>query len=162
MQQKIITLKGVINEGSYEKFKHSISWVKKAKPEIVYIHIMSEGGEMVYADKMIELIQSIPEGVSVIFIAHYAHSSAIIIFLSRGLRIAKKSATFLFHNPSTEGARATPQEVEKTKKSVIRYLAKTLTISKNEIEKLMSENTYVGSAYAKKIGLVHEIIPDTL
>lgn len=162
MQAKTITIKGVINQKSYEKFKKSISWVKKENPKVIYIHILSEGGEMVYADKMIELIQSIPEGVSVIFVAHYAHSSALLVFLSRGLRIAKKSATFLFHNPSTEGGRATLQEVEKTKKSVIQYISNSLTKSKKEIEKLMSENTYVGSAYAKKIGLVHEIIPDAL
>ncbi len=109
----------------------------ESEPDIENIILMfdTRGGEIMYAVKMVKLIeQSRLRFISVAL--GKVDSAAALIFLSAPIRFGYKEASALIHRAAKTDARVSNKNLKKSEKQVFKILAEKLLLSTREVYKM--------------------------
>lgn len=131
------------------------------KPVLLRIH--SSGGDMMTASAIRALLMSYPGAVTCQIDGLCA--SAATFIATAGARVQMQdSAYFMIHDPSTftngtvEDHRVTISMLKELKKGIVEaYMAKS-TLEQSQLEKMMSDETWMSAQTALEYGFVDEII----
>lgn len=154
----VFRLSGRIDEIMYQRFFVFCKQLDKDAKN-VYLYIMSSGGDLGWATKIIDLMHKTPVAFNTIAYTK-VHSAAIPIFASGSVRAAKKGRdTFLFHEPKIKDEDILEFSRIDAKQNFIQYLTEITGTHNSVISTLIVEKTYLTSEQAKDINLVNYLIP---
>ncbi len=151
-------LTGRIDANLYQRFEKFCDKTPSNDPtQTLCLLFHCKGGDLGYASKIVEKINSL--AAYIITVSHGSvHSSAVPIFASGKLRLAKDfSDKFLFHRAElTEGV--SQKELEDGERSVFESIADCIGVSTSYIYELANAGTYIDANKAVEIGLVHKVM----
>lgn len=144
-----------IDEDLYLAFEKFCSKIPPNDPsQIVYFLFNTKGGDLGSASKITNLREKLLDTVICISYGD-VHSSAIPIFSSGKLRLAKYSfCTFLFHRASKEDGISEEEQLS-GERSAFSYIAKSIGTDLDLIYKIANAEKFVSKSEAIKLGLVH-------
>jgi ATP-dependent protease ClpP protease subunit len=158
--QHVFRCSDLINEKMYNRFKQFCEHIPVNLPDQkLYFYIMSIGGDLGWASKIVSLINEL-SNIEIVTVGYYkVHSSAIAIFAAGDLRLARtRDVKFLFHLPTKEVETVSEKDLHKSQESVFGFIAERIGRPVEEINELAARETYLSAEDAEKIGLVHQIL----
>ena len=131
----------------------------------ITLYINSPGGSVTSTLAIIDTMNYIKPAVVTVCVGMAASSGAWVLSAGqKGKRFALPNAEMMIHQPlgGTEGQASdiaiTAEHIIKTKKNLIKIMAKNTSQSETQIEKDLDRDFYLSADEAKKYGLIDEII----
>ena len=170
MVGKITTdILGVAAHDAYLSDIFETQFNSEYSPDPITIHIDSYGGELYPALGLVSVMRSVGTQVNT-FTMGCAMSAGFIVHLAGRERYCVKNSTFMMHQLSTgpgfamvDHLRESYEEGTRCQKLVDDFIRETTKITKKRLEenRKSKEDWYIGSAEAKKLGIVDVVIPET-
>jgi len=131
----------------------------------ITLYINSPGGSVTSTLAIIDTMNYIKPDVATVCVGMAASGGAWVLSAGqKGKRFALPNAEMMIHQPlgGTEGQASdiaiTAEHIIKTKKNLIKIMAKNTSQTETQIEKDLDRDFYLSADEAKKYGLVDEII----
>ncbi|MFA5001071.1 MAG: ATP-dependent Clp protease proteolytic subunit [Candidatus Paceibacterota bacterium] len=131
----------------------------------ITLYINSPGGSVTSTLAIIDTMNYIKPAVVTVCVGMAASGGAWVLSAGqKGKRFALPNAEMMIHQPlgGTEGQASdiaiTAEHIIKTKKNLIKIMAKNTSQSETQIEKDLDRDFYLSADEAKKYGLIDEII----
>jgi ATP-dependent Clp protease protease subunit len=131
----------------------------------IQMYINSPGGSVASTLAIVDTMNHIKPDVSTVCVGIAASGGAWVLSSGvKGKRFALPNADIMIHQPlgGTEGQASdiaiTAEHILKTKKNLVKIMAKNSGKSESQIEKDMDRDFYMSSEEAKKYGVVDKII----
>ena len=131
----------------------------------ITLYVNSPGGSVTSTLAIIDTINYIKPAVVTVCVGMAASGGAWVLSAGqKGKRFALPNAEMMIHQPlgGTEGQASdiaiTAEHIIKTKKNLIKIMAKNTSQSEVQIEKDLDRDFYLSADEAKKYGLIDEII----
>lgn len=131
----------------------------------IQMYVNSPGGSVTSTLAIIDTMNYVKPDVSTVCVGMAASGGAWVLSAGeKGKRFALKNAEIMIHQPigGTEGQASdiaiTAEHILKTKKNLVRIMAKNTGKSESQIEKDLDRNFYMSSDEAKKYGIIDKVI----
>ena len=131
----------------------------------ITLYVNSPGGSVTSTLAIIDTMNYIKPAVVTVCVGMAASGGAWVLSAGqKGKRFALPNAEMMIHQPlgGTEGQASdiaiTAEHIIKTKKNLIKIMAKNTSQSEVQIEKDLDRDFYLSADEAKKYGLIDEII----
>lgn len=150
-----IRLHDRIDRGAYEKFKDR--FMKINDNDVVTIHIRSYGGELLYAQKICDLILSRRNEIEIIGIAYgYVFSSALRILITCTYRIDYVGTKYQLHLPvMQDGLEEETLEIYKVQEQEVDFHACFLNKQKELMRQLFTQGAILNTEHARALGIIN-------
>lgn len=141
--EKFFRLNKIINEETFNDFNVFLTKATNDKlVDHVFIIIDTEGGETIFASKIINLMRK--SKLRFYGIAYKKVSSAAIpIFLATHSRFGYSKASALIHRAKKSSPNASDNEIQKTEKQAFQMIAKKLHIPLSKVYKMADDITTI-------------------
>ncbi|MFA5157987.1 MAG: ATP-dependent Clp protease proteolytic subunit [Patescibacteria group bacterium] len=166
LKDRIIFLGGPIDDGVANTIIAQLLFLESedAKKDIS-MYINSPGGSVTSTLAIIDTMNHIKSDVSTVCVGMAASGGAWVLSAGeKGKRFALPNADIMIHQPlgGTEGQASdiaiTAEHILKTKKNLVRIMAKNTGKSESQIEKDLDRDFYMSSDEAKKYGIIDKVI----
>jgi len=166
LKDRIIFLGGAIDDGVANTVIAQLLFLESedSKKEI-NMYINSPGGSVTSTLAIIDTMNHIKSDVSTVCVGMAASGGAWVLSAGeRGKRFALPNADIMIHQPlgGTEGQASdiaiTAEHILKTKKNLVRIMAKNTRKSEGQIEKDLDRDFYMSAEEAKKYGIIDKVI----
>ena len=166
LKDRIIFLGGAIDDGVANTVIAQLLFLESedSKKEI-NMYINSPGGSVTSTLAIIDTMNHIKSEVSTVCVGMAASGGAWVLSAGeRGKRFALPNADIMIHQPlgGTEGQASdiaiTAEHILKTKKNLVRIMARNTRKSESQIEKDLDRDFYMSAEEAKKYGIIDKVI----
>lgn len=166
LKDRIIFLGGPIDDAVANTIIAQLLFLESedAKKEIS-MYINSPGGSVTSTLAIIDTMNHIKPDVSTVCVGMAASGGAWVLSAGeKGKRFALPNADVMIHQPlgGTEGQASdiaiTAEHILKTKKNLVRIMAKNTGKSETQIDKDLDRDFYMSADEAKKYGLIDKVI----
>ena len=166
LKDRIIFLGGQIDDDVANTIIAQLLFLESedSKKEI-QMYVNSPGGSVTSTLAIIDTMNYVKPDVSTFCVGMAASGGAWVLSAGeKGKRFALKNAEIMIHQPigGTEGQASdiaiTAEHILKTKKNLVRIMAKNTGKSEVQIEKDLDRNFYMSSDEAKKYGIIDKVI----
>lgn len=166
LKDRIIFLGGVINDEVANTIIAQLLFLESEdKDSDIEMYINSPGGSVTATLAIIDTMNFIKPDVSTVCVGMAASGGAWVLSAGqKGKRFALPNSDIMLHQPlgGTEGQASdiaiTAEHILKTKKNLIKIMAKNTGQLETKIEKDLDRDFYISADEAKKYGLVDKII----
>jgi len=166
LKDRIIFLGGPIDDGVANTVIAQLLFLESEDPKKdVEMYINSPGGSVTSTLAIIDTMNHIKPNVSTVCVGMAASGGAWVLSAGeKGKRFALPNAEIMIHQPlgGTEGQASdiaiTAEHILKTKKNLVRIMAKNTGKSEAQIEKDLDRDFYMSSDEAKKYGIIDKVI----
>lgn len=166
LKDRIIFLGGAIDDGLANTIIAQLLFLESedSKKEIS-MYINSPGGSVTSTLAIIDTMNHIKPDVSTVCVGMAASGGAWVLSAGeKGKRFALPNADVMIHQPlgGTEGQASdiaiTAEHILKTKKNLVRIMAKNTGKSESQIDKDLDRDFYMSADEARKYGLIDKVI----
>jgi len=166
LKDRIIFLGGVIDDNVANIIIAQLLFLAaEDSGKDITLYVNSPGGSVTSTLAIIDTMNYVKPEVATVCVGMAASGGAWVLSAGqKGKRFALPNAEVMIHQPlgGTEGQASdiaiTAEHIIKTKKNLIRIMAKNTGQSEAQIEKDLDRDFYLSADEAKKYGLVDEII----
>lgn len=166
LKDRIIFLGGAIDDGVANTVIAQLLFLESEDPtKEINMYINSPGGSVTSTLAIIDTMNHIKSEVSTVCVGMAASGGAWVLSAGeRGKRFALPNADIMIHQPlgGTEGQASdiaiTAEHILKTKKNLVRIMAKNTRKSEGQIEKDLDRDFYMSAEEAKKYGIIDKVI----
>lgn len=166
LKDRIIFLGGAIDDGVANTVIAQLLFLESEDPKKeINMYINSPGGSVTSTLAIIDTMNHIKSEVSTVCVGMAASGGAWVLSAGeRGKRFALPNADIMIHQPlgGTEGQASdiaiTAEHILKTKKNLVRIMARNTRKSESQIEKDLDRDFYMSAEEAKKYGIIDKVI----
>lgn len=166
LKDRIIFLGGPIDDGVANTVVAQLLFLASEDPKKdISMYINSPGGSVTSTLAIIDTMNHIKPDVSTVCVGMAASGGAWVLSAgAKGKRFALPNADMMIHQPlgGTEGQASdiaiTAQHILKTKKNLVRIMAKNTGKTESQIEKDLDRDFYMSAEEAKKYGLIDSLV----
>lgn len=151
-----------------EKDRDAYSIVKELQEldvDELHVHINSTGGSVAEALAIYNVLKDSEITVTT-YCDGFACSAASVIFMAGDERIMNEASLLMIHNAWTyasgnaEQLRKQAEDLDKITQASVNAYMRRVTISEDEVKKLMDEETWISAAEAKAYGFATKIVEE--
>ncbi len=157
-QEYVFDVKTRVEQEMLSLFASIVSVLIVKKQERGLVRFRTNGGDLEYASKIINLLEDVPVAVD-FFVEEEVSSAGILILPSGGIVYANRCARFQWHHQEPKNCLMSKSEIQKADWTKAEHLSSKTGLSPDIYFKLMDEGRLVLADEMARIGLVHEIIP---
>lgn len=166
LKDRIIFLGGPIDDTVANTVIAQLLFLESEDPKKeISMYINSPGGSVTSTLAIIDTMNHIKANVSTVCVGMAASGGAWVLSAGeKGKRFALPNADVMIHQPlgGTEGQASdiaiTAEHILKTKKNLVRIMAKNTGKSEAQIDKDLDRDFYMSAEEAKKYGLIDKVI----
>ena len=166
LKDRIIFLGGAIDDGLANIIIAQLLFLESEDPKKdINMYINSPGGSVTSTLAIIDTMNHVKPSVSTLCVGMAASGGAWVLSAGeKGKRFALPNAEVMIHQPlgGTEGQASdiaiTAEHILKTKKNLVRMMAKNTGKSEEQIDKDLDRDFYMSADEAKKYGLIDKVI----
>ncbi len=166
LKDRIIFLGGPIDDGVANTVIAQLLFLESEDPKKeINMYVNSPGGSVTSTLAIIDTMNHIKPDVSTVCVGMAASGGAWVLSSGEpGKRFALPNAEIMIHQPlgGTEGQASdiaiTAEHILKTKKNLVRIMAKNSGKLESQIEKDLDRDFYMSAEEAKKYGIVDKVI----
>lgn len=166
LKDRIIFLGGPIDDTVANTVIAQLLFLESEDPKKeISMYINSPGGSVTSTLAIIDTMNHIKANVSTVCVGMAASGGAWVLSAGeKGKRFALPNADVMIHQPlgGTEGQASdiaiTAEHILKTKKNLVRIMAKNTGKNEAQIDKDLDRDFYMSAEEAKKYGLIDKVI----
>lgn len=166
LKDRIIFLGGPIDDGVANTVIAQLLFLESEDPKKdIEMYVNSPGGSVTSTLAIIDTMNHIKPDVSTVCVGMAASGGAWVLSAGeKDKRFALPNADIMIHQPlgGTEGQASdiaiTAEHILKTKKNLVRIMAKNTGKSESQIEKDLDRDFYMSADEAKKYGIIDKVI----
>lgn len=166
LKDRIIFLGGPIDDGVANTVIAQLLFLaSEDQKKDISMYVNSPGGSVTATLAIIDTMNHVKPDVSTVCVGMAASGGAWVLSSgAKGKRFALPNADMMIHQPlgGTEGQASdiaiTAQHILKTKKNLVRIMAKNTGKTESQIEKDLDRDFYMSAEEAKKYGLIDSLV----
>lgn len=166
LKERIIFIGGPIDDNSANLVIAQLLFLESEDSKTdINMYINSPGGSVTSTLAIIDTMNHVKPDVSTVCVGMAASGGAWVLSSGKkGKRFALPNAEIMIHQPlgGTKGQASdiaiTAEHILKTKKNLVKIMAKNTSQSEKKIEKDLDRDFYLDAEQAKKYGIVDKVI----